>query len=160
MDAGCSEASLRTSLPVAEESGAEGRVVCFVEEQEEVKTAALGEGRAGSRAKGSRQQTVTLGKGRGIFFSVRGAPRGEDPSILRQKRLLSCPCFLWLKVFDPVEEGRGVSGSGTRPSLCVWHGSAPPTQKIGVLLDCGVARVRSSGNWAKSKWLSLVTGVS
>lgn len=75
----------------------------------------------------------------------------------------SCPAvplFLRLKVFDPVEEGGGVSGSSSKPSLCVWHGSAPPTQKIGVLLDCGVAHVRSSGNWAKSKWLSLVTGVS
>lgn len=68
-------------------------VVCLVEEQEEVKTVGLGAGRAGARAKGSRQQPVTLGKGRGIFFSVRGAPRGEDPSILRQKRLPSCPRF-------------------------------------------------------------------
>lgn len=73
----------------------------------------------------------------------------------------TCPAvllFLQLKMFDPVEEGRGVSGS--KPSLFVWHGSAPPTQKIRVLLDCGVAHVRSSGNYAKSKWLSLVTVVS
>lgn len=43
-------------------------VVCLVEEQEEVKTAGLGAGRAGSRAKGSRQQPVTLRKDRGTFF--------------------------------------------------------------------------------------------
>lgn len=75
MDAGCSEAS----LPVAEESGAGQRVsgaggtlyqsvVCLVEEQEEVKIAGLEVGRAGARAKGSRQQPVTLGKDRGTFF--------------------------------------------------------------------------------------------
>lgn len=51
-------------------------VVCLVEEQEEVKTTGLGVGRARSRAKGSRQQPVTLGKDRGTFFKCLGSSTG------------------------------------------------------------------------------------
>lgn len=63
-------------------------------------------------------------------------------------------------MFDPREGGRGASNRRTRPSVSGMGQLPSPTCSDQGTLVLWDASVRSSGNLAKSKWLSLVKVVS
>lgn len=95
------------------------------EEQEEVKTAGLGWGAGGSQGKG-KQVVISYpgeeGRGRGLSFSIRGAPGGEDPSIPgRSAGSPAIPFFLQFKkkCLTQRRKAREPVGSRVRPSVSV-----------------------------------------